>query len=56
MDFGFAENLRQTEVKSEYRKKAENLDAEYHQLGDATTFKSIVEAEQEVRVTSALVA
>jgi hypothetical protein len=29
-DFGFAVNLRQTEVKSEYRKKADKLDAEYH--------------------------
>jgi hypothetical protein len=27
-DFGFAVNLRQTEVKSEYRKKADKLDAE----------------------------
>jgi hypothetical protein len=25
-----------------YRKKADNLDAEYHQPGDATTFKSIL--------------
>jgi hypothetical protein len=30
-DFGFAVKQRQTEVKSEYRKKAGNLDAEYHQ-------------------------
>jgi hypothetical protein len=29
--FGFAVNLRQTEVKSEYRRKADKLDAEYHQ-------------------------
>jgi hypothetical protein len=41
-DFGFALNLRQTEVKSDYRKKAGILDAEYHQPGDATTFKSIL--------------
>jgi hypothetical protein len=41
-DFGFAVNLRQTEVKSEYRKNADKLDAEYHQPGDATTFKSIL--------------
>jgi hypothetical protein len=41
-DFGFAVNLRQTEVKSDYRKKADKLDAEYHQRGDATTFKSIL--------------
>jgi hypothetical protein len=41
-DFGFAVNQRQTEVKSEYRKKAEKLDAEYHQPSDATTFKSIL--------------
>jgi hypothetical protein len=31
---------RKTQVKSDYRKKAEKLDAEYHQPGDATTFKS----------------
>jgi hypothetical protein len=41
-DFGFAVNQRQTEVKSEYRKKADKLDAEYHQPGDATMFKSIL--------------
>jgi macrodomain Ter protein organizer (MatP/YcbG family) len=29
-DFGFAVNQRQTEVKSEYRKKAHKLDAEDH--------------------------
>jgi hypothetical protein len=34
-DFGFAVNQRQTEVKSEYRKKADILDAEHHQPGDA---------------------
>jgi hypothetical protein len=28
-DFGFAVNLRKTEVKSDYRKKADKLDAEY---------------------------
>jgi hypothetical protein len=41
-DFGFAVNHRQIEVESEYRKKAEKLDAEYHQPGGATTFKSIL--------------
>jgi hypothetical protein len=41
-DFGFAVKQRQTEGKSEYRKKAGKLDAEYHQPGDATTFKSIL--------------
>jgi hypothetical protein len=41
-DFGFAANQRQTEVKSEYRKKAGDLDAKYHQPGDTTTFKSIL--------------
>jgi hypothetical protein len=41
-EFGFAVNQRQTEVKSEYRKKADKLDAEYHQPSDATTFKSIL--------------
>jgi hypothetical protein len=41
-DFGFAVQPRQTEVKSEYRKKADKIDAEYHQPGDATTFKSIL--------------
>jgi hypothetical protein len=41
-DFGFAVNLIQTEIKSNYRKKADKLDAEYHQPGDATTFKSIL--------------
>jgi hypothetical protein len=40
-DFGFAVNPRQTEVKWEYRKCAEKLDAVYHQPGDARTFKSI---------------
>jgi hypothetical protein len=29
-DFGFAVKQRQTEVKSDYRKKAGKLDAEYH--------------------------
>jgi hypothetical protein len=29
-------------IKSEYRKKADKLDAQYHQPGDATTFKSIL--------------
>jgi hypothetical protein len=33
---------RQTEVKSEYRKHADKLDAQFHQPGDATTFKSIL--------------
>jgi hypothetical protein len=41
-DFGFAVKQRQTEVKSEYRKKAGKLDAEYHQPGGAKTFKSIL--------------
>jgi uncharacterized membrane protein (Fun14 family) len=41
-DFGFAVNNRQTEVKSDYQKHADKLDAEYHQPGDATTFKSIL--------------
>jgi hypothetical protein len=41
-DFGFAVTQRQTEVKSEYRKRAGNTDAEYHQPGDATTFMSIL--------------
>jgi hypothetical protein len=41
-DFGFAVQQRQTEVESDYRKKAGNFDAEYHQPGDATTFKSIL--------------
>jgi hypothetical protein len=41
-DFGFAVKQRQTEVKSEYRKKAGKLDEQYHQPGDATTFKSIL--------------
>jgi hypothetical protein len=40
--FGFAVKQRQTEVESEYRKKADKLDAQYHQPGDATTFKSIL--------------
>jgi hypothetical protein len=44
MNFGFAVTLRQTEVKSEYRKKADKPDADYHQPGDATTFKSILSA------------
>jgi hypothetical protein len=39
-DFGFAVNQRQAEVKSDYRKTSGYLDAEYHQPGDATTFKS----------------
>jgi hypothetical protein len=29
-------------LKFDYRKKAGKLDAEYHQPGDATTFKSIL--------------
>jgi hypothetical protein len=29
-DFGFTVNLRQTEVKCDYRKKAGKLDAKYH--------------------------
>jgi hypothetical protein len=37
-DFGFAVKQRQTEVKSEYWKKAFELDAEYY----ATTFKSVL--------------
>jgi inhibitor of KinA sporulation pathway (predicted exonuclease) len=41
-DFGFAVKQRQTEVKSDYRKHADKLDAECHQPGDATTFKSIL--------------
>jgi hypothetical protein len=41
-DSGFAVKLRQTEVESDNRKKADELDAEYHQPGDATTFKSIL--------------
>jgi hypothetical protein len=41
-DFGFAVQQRQSEVKSDYRKKAGKLDAQYHQPGDATTFKSIL--------------
>jgi hypothetical protein len=41
-DFGFAVKQRQTEVKSEYRLKTDKLDAEYHQPGDATTLKSIL--------------
>jgi hypothetical protein len=41
-DFGFSVKLRQTEVESEYRKKAGKLDAEYHQLADATTLKPIL--------------
>jgi hypothetical protein len=42
MDFGFAVNQRQTVVKCDYRKKAGKFDAEYHQPGDATTLKSIL--------------
>jgi hypothetical protein len=41
-DFGFEVKLRQTEVKSDYRKHADKLDAQYHQPGDATTFRSIL--------------
>jgi hypothetical protein len=41
-DFGFAVKLKGIEVKSDYRKKAGKLDAEYYQPGDATTFKSIL--------------
>jgi hypothetical protein len=41
-DFGFAVKQRPTEVESDYRKKADKLNAEYHQPGDATTFKSIL--------------
>jgi hypothetical protein len=41
-DFGCAVNLRQTEVKSEYRKHPGYLDVEYHKPGDATTSKSIL--------------
>jgi hypothetical protein len=41
-DFGFAVNIRQTEVKSEYRMYSDKLDAECHQPGNATTFKSIL--------------
>jgi hypothetical protein len=41
-DFGFAVKQRQTDVKSDYRKKAGKLDAEYHQPGDSTTLKSIL--------------
>jgi hypothetical protein len=41
-DFGFAVKQRRTEVKSDYRKHADKHDAEYHQPGDATTFKSIL--------------
>jgi hypothetical protein len=47
-DFGFAVKQRRTEVKSDYRKKAEKLDAEYHQPGDATTFKSIMNKSSQV--------
>jgi inhibitor of KinA sporulation pathway (predicted exonuclease) len=32
-DFGFAVKQRQTDVKSEYRRKADKLDAQYHQPG-----------------------
>jgi inhibitor of KinA sporulation pathway (predicted exonuclease) len=31
-NFGFEVNQRQTEVKFDYRKRADKLDAEYHQL------------------------
>jgi hypothetical protein len=41
-DFRFTVNQRQTEVESEYRKKADKIDAEYHQPGDATTVKFIL--------------
>lgn len=42
-DFGFAVNKRQSEVKSEYVKHAEDLDAKYHPLpGSGATFKSIL--------------
>jgi hypothetical protein len=41
-DFGFAVKQRQTDVKSEYRKNADKLDAKCHQPGDATTLKSIL--------------
>jgi hypothetical protein len=41
-DFGFAVKQRKTEVKSDYRKHADKIDAEYHQPGDAPTFKSIL--------------
>jgi hypothetical protein len=40
--YGLAANQSQTKVEFEYRKQAGNLDAEYHQPGDATTFKSIL--------------
>jgi hypothetical protein len=35
-------NLRLFEFESEYRKHADKLDAEYHQPGDSTTLKSIL--------------
>ena len=41
-EFGFAVNRRQAEVKAEYTRHATRLDAELHQPGDATTFKSIL--------------
>jgi hypothetical protein len=41
-DFRFAENLRQTQVESDYRKRAGELDANHHQFGNSTTFKSIL--------------
>jgi hypothetical protein len=41
-DFSCAVKQRQSNVKSEYRKKASKLDAEYPQPGNATTFKSIL--------------
>jgi hypothetical protein len=40
--FGFAVKHRQTEVQFDYRKKADKLDVEYHQPGDATTKQSIL--------------
>jgi hypothetical protein len=41
-DFEFAVKQRQTEVQSDYRKKADKDDSKYHQPGDSTTFKSIL--------------
>jgi hypothetical protein len=41
-NFGFAINQRQSEVKSDYRKKADYHDATYHQPAHATTFKSML--------------
>jgi hypothetical protein len=41
--FGFAVNNRQSEVKSDYVKRAASLDAKYHQQpGDGPTFSSIL--------------